>query len=418
MIGSNIDGKYLVRSLIGEGGMGSVFEAEHTGTGRRVAVKVINSGDLTKDQQILSRFEREARAAGAIETQYITQVLDAGIDRESGLPFMAMEYLEGEDLQRMLKRVGPIAPPLALRITAQACLGLRKAHEANVVHRDIKPHNLFLARRDAGQVLVKLLDFGIAKVKMDQAQSRDGADLTKTGNLLGSPLYVSPEQARGKRHIDHRTDIYSLGAVMYQMLAGRTPFEHATALGELILMVCTEAPAPLQDHAPWVPPEVAQICHRCIQKNADERYPTAQALFDDVCALLPPGWNIDQDMLISLAESQRREVQPRAAIADPSTYDSGRYEAQTSGLASVRPPPPPHDGASTTGPVMGPAEAGAGRAGAGGVTTTAALVVAGVAVVGIGIGADAFSRPQAEPPAPGAAPSTTLNPPTPPTARP
>ncbi|MEO0606553.1 MAG: serine/threonine-protein kinase, partial [Myxococcota bacterium] len=190
MIGSTIDGKYLVKNEIGKGGMGSVYEAEHAATGRRVAVKVINSGDLTKDQQVLSRFEREARAAGAIDTQYITQVLDAGLDRDSNLPFMAMEYLEGEDLQRMLKRVGPISPELALRVTAQACLGLRKAHDAKVVHRDIKPHNLFLARRDAGEVIVKLLDFGIAKVKMDQAQSRDGADLTKTGNLLGSPLYV------------------------------------------------------------------------------------------------------------------------------------------------------------------------------------------------------------------------------------
>jgi serine/threonine-protein kinase len=329
VIGNRVDGKYLIQSLLGQGGMGSVYQAEHTSTGRRCAVKVINAGELTKDPQVLSRFEREARAAGAIDTQHITQVLDAGVDRESGLPFMAMEFLEGEDLQRMLKRVGPVSPDLTLRVVAQACLGLEKAHKAKVVHRDIKPHNLFLARRDAGEVVVKLLDFGIAKVKMDQAQTKEGADLTRTGNLLGSPLYVSPEQARGKRQIDHRTDIYSLGAVAYQMVCGRTPYEHATALGELILMVCTEPPAPVQDHAPWVPPAVAELIHKCLRKNPDERFQTAGELFDAVKRLLPHGWKISEEMLVSLADSQRNEEAPRMPMSEPppSALDSGTYDA-------------------------------------------------------------------------------------------
>jgi eukaryotic-like serine/threonine-protein kinase len=314
VIGSVVDGKYRIKKLLGQGGMGSVYEAEHTTTGRRCAVKLINAAELVRDAQVLSRFEREARAAGAIDTQYITQVLDAGIDRQSGLPFLAMEYMLGEDLQTFLRRVGPIAADLALRIMAQACLGLAKAHEVNVVHRDMKPHNLFLARRDAGEVVIKLLDFGIAKVKMDAAQTAEGADLTRTGNLLGSPLYVSPEQARGKRTIDHRTDIYSLGAVMYQMLCGRTPYEHASALGELILMVCTEPAAPVQDHAPWIQPEVAGIVHRCLEKNPDLRFQTAQQLFEAVHAHLPYGWTIHQDMLVSLADSQRREQAPRLLL--------------------------------------------------------------------------------------------------------
>jgi serine/threonine-protein kinase len=349
VIGSKIDGKYLVKSLLGQGGMGSVYEVEHTATGRRCAVKVINSGDLTKDQQVLSRFEREARAAGAIDTQYITQVLDAGIDRESQLPFMAMEYLDGEDLQRMLKRVGPIAPDLTMRIVAQACLGLKKAHDAKVVHRDIKPHNLFLAERDAGEIIVKLLDFGIAKMKMEQAQTAEGADLTRTGNLLGSPLYVSPEQARGKREINHRTDIYSLGAVMYQMLCGRTPYEHATALGELILMICTEPPAPLQDHAPWVPAALAEIVHKCLRKNPDERYQTAQELFDDIAKMLPDGWKIHQSMLVSLEDSQRAQLAPRASVSEPPPADmeSGTYGTVTGPVTAST-----GDAGSTTGPLV------------------------------------------------------------------
>jgi eukaryotic-like serine/threonine-protein kinase len=396
VIGSTIDGKYLVKSLLGEGGMGSVFEVEHTGTGRRCAVKVINSGDLTRDEQILSRFEREARAAGAIDTQYITQVLDAGLDRESGRPFMAMEFLEGEDLQKFLKRVGPIGPELALRIVAQACLGLSKAHAANVVHRDIKPHNLFLARRDAGEVVIKLLDFGIAKVKMDQAQTREGADLTKTGNLLGSPLYVSPEQARGKRQIDHRTDVYSLGAVLYQMLCGRTPYEHATALGELILMVCTEPAASVQDHAPWVPPEIARICHRCLQKNPDDRYPSADALFADIRALLPNGWGIHQDMLVSLADSQRHEQAPRLPMSvPPPAFESGRYDAMTSAQAAAA----GGDAASTTGPLVrdgtpAPSSQVPASMAASGGSRAVPIVLAAAAVLGLGaVGAWAFTRP-------------------------
>jgi len=349
VIGSTIDGKYEIQSLLGEGGMGSVYIAEHTTTGRRCAVKVISSADLIADKQVLGRFEREARAAGKIDTQYITQVLDAGVDRETNLPFLAMEYLDGEDLQHLLKRVGPVSPDLALRVVAQTCLGLQKAHAAKVVHRDIKPHNLFLAKRDAGEVVLKLLDFGIAKVKMDAAQSRDGADLTKTGNLLGSPLYVSPEQARGKRAIDHRTDIYSLGAVFYQMLAGRTPYEHATALGELILMVCTEPPPPVQEHAPWVPPEIAQIVHHCLEKSADARYQTAQELFDAVRPLLPYGWAIHEDMLVSLEDSQRAEQAPRVPMSvPPPAMASGAQPAVTAvtgGTAMAG------EGASTTGPL-------------------------------------------------------------------
>ena len=310
MLGTTIDGKYEVQSLLGEGGMGSVYEASHTTTGRRCAVKVISSEGLTKDPNVVGRFQREARASGAVDTQYIAQVLDAGVDRESGLPFMVVEYLDGEDLQNLLKRVGPLAPELVLRIAAQCCLGLQKAHEATVVHRDIKPANLFLTKRDAGEIIVKVLDFGIAKVKMEAAQTADGADLTKTGNLLGSPMYMSPEQARGQRGIDHRTDVYSLGAVMYQCLSGRTPYQHATALGELILFVCSEPAPPLQDHAPWVPPEVAAIVHRCLLKNPDERYQSAQEMFDEVTAMLPDGFALQESSMVGIADAEREAQLP------------------------------------------------------------------------------------------------------------
>ncbi len=186
-----------------------------------------------------------------------------------------------------------------------------------VVHRDIKPHNLFLAQRDAGEVIVKLLDFGIAKVKMDEASKTEGADLTKTGNLLGSPLYMSPEQARGRKDIDHRTDVWSLGAVLYQALCGKTPYEHAETLGDLIFALCSEPPPPVQDDAQWVPPEIAEVAHRCLRIDPAERYQTATEMFEAVSELLPNGYGIHEDMLVSLEDSQRRETAPRLPMSVP-----------------------------------------------------------------------------------------------------
>jgi serine/threonine-protein kinase len=314
MIGTLLDGKYLVKRQIGSGAMGAVYEAEHAATGRRVAVKVISASELTRDQMMITRFQREARAAGGIDTQHITQVLDAGVDAASELPFLVMEFMVGEDIQQLIKRLGTLSPDLALRICAQACLGLQKAHEANVVHRDIKPANLFLAKRDAGESIVKLLDFGIAKVAMDQAQETESAGLTRTGSMLGSPLYMSPEQARGQKDIDHRTDIWSLGVVLYQALCGRSPYQHITALGQLIIAICHEWPPHVQEVAPWVPLEVAEIVHRALRHNPNERFQTAEEMFRAIRRLLPQGWGIHEEMVAPLDQSTRGLVAPRLAL--------------------------------------------------------------------------------------------------------
>lgn len=315
-IGSILDGKYRIERQIGAGAMGSVWEAEHTGTGRRVAVKVISSGDVLRDKALVGRFQREAKAAGAIDTQHITQVLDAGLGPE-GSPYLVMEFLNGEDLQHIFHRLGPLAPDLALRLAAQTCLGLQKAHEAEVVHRDIKPANLFLAQRDAGERIVKLLDFGIAKVKMDHANDAENAALTKTGSMLGSPLYMSPEQAKGLKSIDHRTDLWSLGVVLYQALTGRTPFDQCDALGALIIAICHEEPTPIQAHAPWIPPEVANIVHMALRRDPAERFPSAAALFEAMRPLLPYGWAVTSDMLSPLGDTARARVAPLLPMPAP-----------------------------------------------------------------------------------------------------
>jgi tRNA A-37 threonylcarbamoyl transferase component Bud32 len=325
-----VGGKYRIRGLLGEGAMGSVYEAQHVHTGRRCALKLIRSPELLADAQLVSRFEREARAAGAIASRHIAQVFDAGVDADAKLPFLVMEYLEGEDLHDLLERTGPLPTDLVLRIAAQACLGLHKAHEANVVHRDIKPHNLYLCLQDAGEVVVKLLDFGVAKIKMDQASTLAGANLTAPGSVLGTPRYMSPEQALGSATIDRRTDIWSLGAVMYQALSGRCPHSEPKTLADLILALTAKPPRPLREVAPAVAPEVADIVDRCLARQPADRFPTAQALFDAVVALAGGSWTIQIDMMAALEEPSEAAQSTGAPI--PAAGDGEREPAPGAAL--------------------------------------------------------------------------------------
>jgi hypothetical protein len=423
MIGTIIGEKYEITRQIGAGGMGSVFEATHTGTGRRVALKLIVTAELAKNPMLVARFQREAKAAGAIETEHIVQVLDTGTDGPSGLPYMVMEFLEGEDVQQLIRRVGPLPPDVALRIVAQACLGLQKAHDAHVVHRDVKSANLFVTKRDGGTRLVKLLDFGIAKVKMEQAQSAENAGLTRTGSMLGSPLYMSPEQARGQKTIDHRADLWSLGAVLYELLAGRTPFHHIEALGELIIAICADAPPPVQNFAPWAPPEVARIISRAMRIDPAQRYQTAKEMFDDCRAVLS-GTALDETMMRGVTADERAVVASRheASVSDG---QPARVSLQPAPLADANastvlaPATPAPASALTTagsGAVAAPAPSPPAKASGlwAGVGVAAALAVGGGAWV-------AFGRPP-PPPAPAATITTVVQvvqpPPEPPPAAP
>ncbi|WP_437631905.1 cytochrome c peroxidase [Sorangium sp. So ce854] len=308
LINTTLDQRYLILGLLGEGGMGAVYEARHLGTGRRVAVKVITS-KLAQDEAVMARFEREARAAGAIDSEHIASVLDSGRDRATGLPFLVMELLSGEDVDQLLRRLGPLPPELALCIVAQACMGLIKAHDARVLHRDIKPANLFLARRDGGELSVKLLDFGVAKIQADDSFEKH-QELTATSNLIGSPIYMSPEQARNMKDVDGRTDLWSLGIVLFKMLAGRTPYRNSRGLGELIVAICSVPAPPIQSLAPWVPYEVGEIVHRALQIDRNARFQSAAEMLDAVRTLLPYGASIREDMLQPLPDSVQADVPP------------------------------------------------------------------------------------------------------------
>ncbi len=289
-----IDGKYEIIRQLGRGGMGVVYEARHTHTGRRVAVKEIIGDALKKESKLVARFQREARATGAIETRHIASVLDAGNDPATKNPYLVMELLEGEDLQEQINRSGPLPERVALKIIAQACVGLGRAHAAGVVHRDIKPANLFLARRD-GEIVVTLLDFGVARVK--QELTTESHTLTSTGLMLGTPLYMSPEQVVGAKDLDHRTDLWSLGVVLYELLAGTTPYNDHETLGALLVAICSKPARPLRELAPKASDEVAAIARKALALDPAERYATAEALLADLERLLDDDTALAEPML-------------------------------------------------------------------------------------------------------------------------
>ena len=315
-----LDGKYEILRQLGAGGMGVDYEGRHLGTGRRVAVKEIVEGDLRSNPQVTERFEREARATGAIETQHIAAVLDSGVDPATNHPFLVMEFLQGEDLHQLIARIGPLPEDLALRVVAQACVGLMRAHEAGVVHRDIKPANLYLARRDEGEVVVKVLDFGIARVREQMASSQNRA-LTTTGLMLGSPLYMSPEQVMGAKDLDHRTDLWSLGVVLYEALAGKTPYGDVETVGGLFVTICSKPARLVTEVAPHVSGETARIIARSLSLDRAQRYATAAELLADLKARLPSGLQIDEAMLVAASRkpnpSSHERPQSYAVVSEP-----------------------------------------------------------------------------------------------------
>lgn len=314
MIGQVLDSKYRIVRELGRGGMGAVFEAEHAVTGRRLAVKVILP-DKASRPGAHDRFIREARAMGAIESPHVVQVLDAGRDAQTGAAYMAMELLSGEDLEHVLLRTGALSPEVVLRIAFQALSGIAAAHAKGIVHRDLKPANLFLAKGQDGTRVVKVLDFGIAKLAA-QIEEEGSKDLTKTGSLLGSPMYMSPEQAAGLKTIDHRTDIWSLGCVLHEALSASPPYMDIEHHNQLILAICHGSPEPVQKRAPGVPPAVASLVGKALAHDPAHRFSTAQEMKEAVAKLLDRNPILTEEMLVPAA-SGRQASQPAVPSATP-----------------------------------------------------------------------------------------------------
>jgi serine/threonine protein kinase len=266
MIGQQF-GNYRAISLLGEGGMGAVYLAEHPAIGRRVAVKVLHKNYI-RDENLLTRFLNEARAANAIRHPNIIEILDSGTIAD-GTPFLVMELLEGESLGTRIRRVGALPMQSAVEFCYQTASALGAAHKKGIVHRDLKPDNLFVVPdpHDPERERIKVLDFGIAKLQ----QSANDSVKTRTGTLMGTPIYMSPEQCRGTKTVDHRSDIYSLGIIFFEMLCGQPPFV-SEGFGELVNMhLNVAAPAPSTQNAN-VSPTLDAIVLKMLAKNPDERF--------------------------------------------------------------------------------------------------------------------------------------------------
>jgi eukaryotic-like serine/threonine-protein kinase len=276
-VGRTAGGKYKLVRLLGAGGMGEVYEALHAVVGRRFAIKFLHP-DLAGNTEIVARFQREAQAAGSLENENIAAVVDAGT-ADDGAPYLVMEYLEGEDLAHLLVRTGPLPVPRAAYIMIQACRGLVAAHDKKIVHRDLKPENLFVCKRNDGSDLVKVLDFGIAKLHVGGA----GTGLTHTGATMGTPFYMSLEQARGAKEVDHRTDIYSLGVILYEILTGAKPHP-GESYNEILYHVISNEPAPLESVRAGLPAGLAAVAHKAMAREAGDRFASVVQFME---ALIP-----------------------------------------------------------------------------------------------------------------------------------
>jgi serine/threonine-protein kinase len=277
--GTVIAGKYRLDGMIGRGGMGTVWSTMHLGLGQRVAVKLI-AKRYVGSREARQRFDLEAKAAAQLKSRYVVQVFDNGVT-EDGTPYIAMELLDGESLDHRIERRGPVPVDQAVRIIGQVGRALKRAHELGIVHRDLKPENIFLARSeedDAGEI-AKVLDFGIAKMKTPES----GSSATRTGTVLGTPLFMSPEQARGLKSVDHRTDIYSLGMVAFTTLTGQNAFS-GESFGDILVAICTQPLPSLRQHAPQLPQSLDAWMQRACAKEPNDRFPTVEAMIEGLHA--------------------------------------------------------------------------------------------------------------------------------------
>ncbi len=282
--GDVLAGKYRVEKVLGKGGMGVVVAATHLQLDQRVALKFLLP-EAMQHPETLGRFAREARAAAKIRSEHVARVIDVG-SLESGVPYIVMEYLEGSDLAVHLATHGPLPIAQAAELTLEACDALAEAHSLGIVHRDLKPANLFLARAPGRADCLKILDFGISKIVSPDAAE---FNMTQTGAIVGSPYYMSPEQMRSSRSVDARTDIWSLGVILYELVSGRVPFDAPETLPQLCGMILTEAPPALGQWRGDIPIRFQGLVARCLEKEAASRFQSVAELAVALAEFAPAG---------------------------------------------------------------------------------------------------------------------------------
>jgi eukaryotic-like serine/threonine-protein kinase len=270
--GDIIDGKYRIVRLIGEGGMGAVYEAENMRIHRKVAIKVLHAG-VAQTGEAVSRFEREAQAAGRIGSEHIVEVLDLG-NLPSGDRYMVMEFMDGDALSGRIRTRVRLTPSEIYPIMHQLLEALAAAHGAGIIHRDLKPDNVYLLKSRGGKAdFVKLLDFGISK--FNQLSGDSGFSMTRTGAVMGTPYYMAPEQAKGARDLDHRVDLYAAGVILYEAITGEVPF-NADTFNELLFKIVLEAAKPVEQVVPNTDPNFAAIVNKSMAREPSQRFQTAR----------------------------------------------------------------------------------------------------------------------------------------------
>lgn len=321
-IGTILDGKFRVTKEIGRGGMAAVFEAENIDIGKRVAVKVL-AAELVTSRVVTERFIREARASAAVRSPYICDVYDVGTFENR--PFLVMELLEGESLYDRLSRVRRLDVDMTLRIARQTARGLSKAHEAGIVHRDLKPENIFLTRNEEGEIVAKILDFGLAKFYEPANEGGPAARLTKEGALFGTPAYMSPEQAKAQGEVDQRADLWALGCIVYECLTGRTVWNVDQGVA-MILAQIAGAPIPRASRfREDLPKTFDEWFLKALSRDPNDRFQSAREFSDAlILALAPPDGSLKAGPLFTEREGEdidklvNRQLALRAAPVAPS----------------------------------------------------------------------------------------------------
>ncbi|HEY1958843.1 MAG TPA: serine/threonine-protein kinase [Polyangiaceae bacterium] len=280
--GEVLAGKYRIERIIGKGGMGAVLAAHHQMLGETVAIKFL-LGEIAQNPEAVKRFHNEAKNAFKIKSEHVCHVMDVGEER--GMPFMVMEFLNGEDLSQMVERRGALPVEEAVDYVLQALEAIAQAHAFGMVHRDLKPANLFLHRSGDGSSLIKVLDFGIAKSNA-LGDSSAQHNLTSTKSMLGSPLYMSPEQLRSAKNVDARADIWALGVILYELLTGKVPFNGET-LGELFIAILEQPPPPVMAIRPDVPQILSDAVMRCLQRQIEYRFSNVAELAQTLAPCAP-----------------------------------------------------------------------------------------------------------------------------------
>ena len=334
LIGTLIGGKYRVREVLGEGGMGTVFEAQHEGLGNVVAIKILHPNQVHK-RDAVQRFHHEARAAARIGHPNICEVYDVGT-LPDGRPYLVMDRLTGITMAERIQALGGLPFQEVVDTLTQVLSGLHAAHEKGIIHRDIKPENVFLSERVGCPPLAKILDFGVSKVMSEHAQASNFSDVevTRTGVVLGTPYYLAPEQARGERTLDARVDLYACGVLLYEALTGRRPFRAAN-YNALLISILTSTPRPAREIRPDLPAGFSRVLDKSIERATEDRYQTAL----EFQAALEP---------YSQSPLARRSIPPPTQSKPPPPRGSTGFPPAPPPLVASRPPPRPTEPHATS----------------------------------------------------------------------